>query len=100
MNPLLSQFLGAILRWALTFAGAWFVQKGIITPDQSELFIGGAITALLSLAWVLWLKYKDRLKLVTALDSRAGTTEREVERIVKAGHAPSALTDKDGNTGR
>jgi hypothetical protein len=100
MNPLLAQFLGAILRWALTFAGAWFVKTGIITPDQSELFIGGAITALLSLAWVLWLKYADRLKLVTALDAERGTTEREVERRVAAGDSPPVTLDKDQPAGQ
>jgi hypothetical protein len=100
MNPLLAQFLGAIIRWALTFAGAWFVSKGIITPEQSNEMIGGAIVALLSLAWVLWLKYADRLKLVTALSAPAGATEREIEKRVAAGDSPSVTLDKDQRAGK
>jgi hypothetical protein len=54
----------------------------------------------LSLAWVLWLKYADRLKLVTALDAERGTTEREVERRVAAGDSPPVTLDKDQPAGQ
>lgn len=95
MNPLVSEGLKAILRWALTVAGTWFIAKGVLTPEQSDAIIAGAATVILSLAWVLWQKYRDRLKLVTALSVPDAITERQVEARVKIGEAPSTTTPKD-----
>ena len=45
----LDQALSAA-RWTVTTVGAYFASKGTITGDQVQL-IGGAIAALISLAW-------------------------------------------------
>jgi hypothetical protein len=45
----LDQVLSAA-RWIVTSAGAYFASKGTITGDQVQL-IGGAVAALVSLAW-------------------------------------------------
>jgi hypothetical protein len=45
----LDQILSAA-RWLVTTAGAYFASKGTITGDQVQL-IGGAVAALISLAW-------------------------------------------------
>ena len=45
----LDQILSAA-RWMVTTAGAYFASKGTVTGDQVQL-IGGAVAALISLAW-------------------------------------------------
>lgn len=45
----LDQILSAA-RWIVTTVGAYFASKGTITGDQVQL-IGGAVAALISLAW-------------------------------------------------
>ncbi len=47
--PNLDQVLSAA-RWVVTAIGAYFVSQGTIDGDQVQL-IGGAVAALISLAW-------------------------------------------------
>lgn len=95
MNPMVAQFLTAILRWALQGVFVFLVTKGILTEDQGAQMMLGFIGSLLTLSWVLWSRYKDRLKFLTGLASNAGTTEKEVEADVKKGVAPSVTLQKD-----
>ena len=85
MNPLVAQALGAIVRWALTFLSAWFVQHGIWTSENATEYSAGAALAIVALGWSLWQKYKNRLKFLTALESPPGTTEAHVEAKVSTG---------------
>ena len=95
MNPLAQEALGSIIRWVLTFLAGWFVQHGIWTANDAEKYVAGAALAILALSWSLWAKYKSRLKLVTALGSRAAMSEHEVEYKIAAGHSASTTTPKD-----
>ncbi len=45
----LDQILSAA-RWIVTTVGTYYATKGVITEDQVQL-IGGAVAALISLAW-------------------------------------------------
>jgi hypothetical protein len=45
----LDQILSAA-RWIVTTVGTYYATKGVITADQVQL-IGGAVAALISLAW-------------------------------------------------
>lgn len=95
MNPLVSQFLTAVFRWALQGVFVFFVAKGILTQDQGEAMLIGLVGSLATLAWVLWVKYRDRLKLLTGLASPAGTTQAQVEQKIADGQAPPATLAKD-----
>ncbi|HXG71341.1 MAG TPA: hypothetical protein VNJ04_12115 [Gemmatimonadaceae bacterium] len=95
MNPLVSQFISAVLRWALQGAFAYLIAKGVLTEEQGSIMLVGLVGSLVTLAWMLWTKYKDRLKFVTALAAPIGSTERQVEASVKAGDYPSITTHKD-----
>lgn len=97
MNPLASEALGAILRWALTGLAGWFVSHGIWTADDAAKYVAAAAIGILTLGWSLWAKYRNRLKLVTALSEPAGATEHDVEyRIAwRRATVPSVTTPKD-----
>lgn len=94
MNPMAVEAIGAIVRWLLTFGGAYLVKLGIWNQDDAAKYIAGATLALISLGWSLYQKYGSRLKLLTAMATPGTTTEHLVEMTVAAGHAPSVTTDK------
>ncbi len=79
---------------ALQGVFAYFVAKGILTQDQSASMVVGAVGALCTLAWVLWVKHGQRVKIVTGLASHKGTTEAQMEETIAAGGAPSAMVQK------
>lgn len=90
MNPLVSSLLMGFLRWALQGVFVWMTARGIMQPDQADMIVVGIAGALTTLFWVLWTKWKDRKKLLTAAASHAGVTEKQVEAKVEAGMAPPA----------
>jgi hypothetical protein len=94
MNPLVAEFLGAVLRWTLQGVFVFLAAQGIITPEQGEKMIVGLIGSLITLAWVLWVKYGQRLKILTSLAAPKGTTEKAVESMIKQGETPPATLRK------
>lgn len=85
MSPLLAEFIGAVVRFLLTAAGAALVSRNIITADQLPRFVEGFSGPLLSaalmalaLAWSLWHKYWSRLKLRAARELPAGADDYEL----------------------
>lgn len=85
--PLLLEFLGAIIRFALTGVGVWLVNKGVITSEQSGRFIDAATVGMalmvVSLAWSVLAKYRSRLKLLGALYGPFGGSEEEAKETAK-----------------
>lgn len=93
MNPMVVSALGSFFRWAFTFAAAWFVQQGIWSASESELYVGkaavGAAIATVTLTWELWNKYHGRIKFLTALQMPAGATEHDVEQRIADPRVPN-----------
>lgn len=65
MNPLLAEFVGAVLRWLLTAVAAAMVTKGIITNEQAVRFVDALagwmvpqVALAAALGWSLWHKYR------------------------------------------
>ena len=87
MSPLVAEFVGAVVRFLLTAAGAALVSRNIISAEQLPRFVEGFSGPLLSaalmalaLAWSLWHKYWSRLKLRAARELPAGAdVNRRVE---------------------
>jgi len=82
MSPLLVEFIGALVRWALTAIGASLVTRQIITEDQAHRFAEGFTQQLLlvlplavPLVWSVWHKYWSRLKLRAARELPAGADD-------------------------
>lgn len=94
LNPILTKYLGSIIRAGLTLLVPSIVAAGIWTPEESTAVIATASAALSALAFSFYEKYKSQQKLVTALAAPAGATELEIEKKVTAGHAPTVMTKK------
>ena len=85
MSPLLAEFIGAVVRFLLTAAGAALVSRNVITADQVPHFVDGFVGPVLSgllmvaaLGWSLWHKYWSRLKLRAARELPAGADDADV----------------------
>lgn len=83
MNPLLSAWLGALIRALIGPALTWVALR--IGLDEGDATVATvAVTGVaLNVAWVLWTKYRDRLRFLTALDMPGGTPERTVESMAR-----------------
>lgn len=95
MNPLLQGFLTRVLQFALAGLFGWLVQKGVLTDAESQTYMTAAIAGIIALAWMLWEKYKDRLKLTTAMATQRPVSERQVEMLIQMGQAPPASLPKE-----
>jgi hypothetical protein len=96
VDPLYSSFVGAIARWVVTLAIGFLVAHHIIAVDQTAYFVDGfthklvvALPLLLPLGWSLWGKYKGRVRFLTALQARPGTTESMVNARIENGMGAS-----------
>lgn len=87
MSPLLLEFLGAIVRWVLTAAGAALVAHDVITVDQAERFAAGFAPALVLLAaplvWSLAHKWYARVTLNAARELPAGAPDAQLRDRVR-----------------
>lgn len=92
MNPLVQQFMSAVLRWVLTIAGGWFVQKGILQQGQVDEMIAGAILAILALAWSFYSKYTTKREANTQAAMKAGATLEDARANIARGIAAPAGT--------
>lgn len=90
MSPLVSEFIGAIIRWALTVFLTWLATHGVLTSEQVErmanpftahLLAGAAVA--LPLAWSLRAKWVGRLKLLAAQLLPAHATEDDIKVLAK-----------------
>lgn len=82
MQPLLVEFIGALVRWALTFLGAALVSRHVITADQAQRFaegfgaeIAGAVLVLGPLVWSLMHKWYARVTLAAARELPPGASD-------------------------
>lgn len=69
MNPMLAAWLGALLRALIGPALTWVALR--IGMDEGSVVIAtAALTGVvLNIGWVLWVKYRDRLLFLTALET-------------------------------
>jgi hypothetical protein len=79
MSPLLVEFIGAIVRWLLTAAGAALVARNVITVDQAARFADGFAPALVlllaPLVWSFAHKWYARVTLKAARELPAGAPD-------------------------
>jgi len=81
------EFIGAIVRWLLTAAGAALVARNVITVDQAARFADGfapAIVLLLApLAWSFAHKWYARVTLNAARELPAGAPDEQLRDRVR-----------------
>lgn len=90
MQTLLVEFLGAVVRWLLTVAGAALVARQVITADQAARFadgfapeLVGAALAALPLVWSLAHKWYARVTLNAARELPAGASDDQLRDRVR-----------------
>lgn len=102
MNPIVTDLLAALVRYAIVWLLGALLTHHVITEDQehqaAQYFTDptvmlSIVAALCTVALALRSVIKARLKLLTALSLPAATTERVVEQIAKS-DAPSLSTPK------
>lgn len=72
----------SLLRHFLTSVGTWFTVNNIGTEGQWELLLTGLASLLIGAALILWSKYRDRIKFLTGLTAKPGTTEKQVDKMI------------------
>ncbi len=82
MNPLVVSFIGNIVRFFAATAFGWFVQRGVFTENQAEIYVSALAIGAPTLIWGLWEKYKSKLLLNTAVALPAAVSVEEVKAIV------------------
>lgn len=92
MNPILQAAVGSVLRWALSLAAGFLVERGVWSQAEASTYVAAAVLGALSLGWSLWSKYHGRIRLLTTL-SEAGLSEDAIKAHIAAGGAtPSVST--------
>jgi hypothetical protein len=91
VNPLIRDILESLLRKALTAGATYLVTIGLLTEGQATEVIAGLVLVGVSVAWSVWVRYKDRLNFLTAIEAPPGTPERVVKETAKSIDAPSVL---------
>ena len=81
MNPLIQKYAVAALRHALGFLGAYLVSLGMEEGATTEL-ISGLSAALVTIAWSLYEKNKDKIKLNTAMAVPHPVSEKQLDAII------------------
>lgn len=92
MNPMLQEALGSIIRFALAYVAGELVDRGIWTSSNAAMYVTAATMGILSIGWSLWIKYKNRIKLLTALTMPPGTSEDELHAQIRAGVPTPSVT--------
>lgn len=95
MNPLFVDLAGTAVRFALAGLTGYLVRKGVFTDAQASSLTSAVVLGVLTLAWALWVRYRSRLKFLTAAASNGPVSEHEVEANVRAGNAPPATIPKN-----
>ncbi len=95
MSPLVQAALGSILRWALAIGAGYLVRVGIWTSSEAQTYVTAGALAILALGFSFWVKYKDRVKILTALTMPADSTENDLKAKVSIAVTPSVLTPPD-----
>lgn len=86
---LIKNFTGSVVRWLLVIIGTFLVKKGVVTNEQSGLYVEqatpvvvGVALDLIALGWSLYQKKRANKKIDTALEMVAGTSREKLETAV------------------
>jgi hypothetical protein len=93
MDTSTSEFIknavGSGVRWLLVLAAGILVKKGVISTEQSDVYVQqampvviGAVMAAIALVWGIWQKKHANLKIDKALALPAGTDREVLEKKV------------------
>ncbi len=76
----------SLFRHLFTGVGLWFTTNNIGTEGQWELLLTGLSSLLVGTVLIVWSKHEERIKFLTGLKAKAGTTEKQVDKMIAGGH--------------
>lgn len=86
MGSVLTNVVAGLLRYALAGVTGWMISKGIASPEDVEFLIAGLATTLFLVGSAFWVKYRDKLRVLTALQLPQHSTEADLKAAVKIGN--------------
>ena len=75
----------SLFRHFLTGVGAWFTSNNIGTEGQWDLLLTGLASLLVGSVLIVWSKHAERIKFLTGLKAKPGTTEKQVDKMIAGG---------------
>ena len=88
-SELIKNFVGSGVRWLLILVGGILVKKGIISTQQSDVYVQqalpvaiGAVMALVALIWSFWQKKHANTKIDVALTMPVTADRADLEKKV------------------
>jgi hypothetical protein len=85
MSQLIVTLLSSLLRMVLLGWFATLIERGVWTEGQLTSLATGLAGFIVVAGYALWNHYRNRLKLLTALETPAGATEAEILEKIKKG---------------
>jgi len=85
MSQLIVTLLSSLLRMVLLGWFATLIEKGVWTEGQLTSLATGLAGFIVVAGYALWNHYRNRVKLLTALEAPPGTTEAAIIATIKAG---------------
>ena len=89
MGSIYMEVFGALVRWGLTAAGGYLVAHHVLTADQSDRFSSAVVAHVLlyapvaaALAWSVWAKFRQRLRVQIALEMPPGSSSAAVQSLM------------------
>lgn len=92
MNPMIRDYVVTLIRTLLLAGAGALVKSGLAEEGSFDELATGLATAIVTIGWALWSKYKARKHLVTALTLPQGSTENDVKAAIKSGVTPTVTT--------
>lgn len=89
---LFQRFFGALTRSVLYGIAGAMVRKGWIDDNLAQDVLIAASVGVPTLLWSLYLKYKDRLKFITALSLPANSTPSDVKAVIERDKSSVSFT--------
>lgn len=85
--------VGTLLRAGIMALAGWLVARGALPSGSVEEWVGAVVLTVSTLLWSLIEKVIQKrtaqVKLNTALDAPAGSSEADIDAIIKAGNGAS-----------
>jgi len=94
ISPIIKEYLGSIIRAAMTFLAGYLVTSGVVSESEATTIAGSLTLVLTTLAWSFYEKYRKRGKLQVALGTMKIMTEAELEEDIRRGRRAKVSTPK------
>lgn len=82
MPDIYKNMIGSLVRWLMSGAAGYLIAHGWLTTGQADQLLFTLGLAISAIGLSLWQKYRQKLKLFTALEMPAGSTPAQVNEVI------------------